>query len=93
VAKALPRNDELAGQLDLLADLMELEAGDYFRIQAYRKAATRIRETAVPVAQLAIEGRATELAGIGKTIEQKIIEVPRRRVASGRSSASPPSKA
>jgi DNA polymerase (family 10) len=75
VAKALPRNDEVASQLELLADLMELEAGDYFRIQAYRKAATRIRETAVPVAQLALEGRATQLAGIGKTIEQKIVEV------------------
>jgi DNA polymerase (family X) len=74
VAKTLPRNDELASQLELLADLMELEAGDYFRIQAYRKAATRIRETAVPVAQLALEGRATQLAGIGKTIEQKIVE-------------------
>ena len=75
VAKTLPRNDEVADQLDLLADLMELEAGDYFRIQAYRKAATRIRETAVPVAQLALDGRATQLAGIGKTIEQKIVEV------------------
>src|SRR5206468_4491615 len=53
VAKTLPRNDEIADQLDLLADIMELEAGDYFRIQAYRKAATRIRETAVAVAQLA----------------------------------------
>ena len=75
VAKTLPRNDELADQLDLLADLMELDAGDYFRIQAYRKAATRIRETAVPVAQLALDGKATSLAGIGKTIEQKIVEV------------------
>src|ERR671931_712724 len=75
VAKTLPRNDEVADQLDLLADLMELEAGDYFRIQAYRKAATRIRETAVPVAQLALDGKATSLAGIGKTIEQKIVEV------------------
>src|SRR5436190_17685748 len=75
VAKTLPRNDEVADQLDLLADLMELDAGDYFRIQAYRKAATRIRETAVPVAQLALDGKATQLAGIGKTIEEKIVEV------------------
>jgi DNA polymerase (family 10) len=75
VAKALPRNDEIADQLDLLADIMELEAGDYFRVQAYRKAATRIRETAVAVAQLALDGKATQLAGIGKTIEEKIVEV------------------
>jgi DNA polymerase (family X) len=75
VSAALPRNDELAAQLDLLADLMEVQAGDSFRIGAYRKAAARIRETSTSVAQLALEGRAKELQGIGKTIEAKIVEV------------------
>jgi len=65
----------VADQFDLLADLMELEGGDSFRIGAYRKAATRIRETSGPVAQLALEGRAKELSGIGKTIEAKIVEI------------------
>jgi DNA polymerase (family 10) len=71
----LPRNDKLAEQFDLLADLMELEGGDGFRISAYRKAAARIRETPASVAQLALEGRAKQLQGIGKTIEAKIVEV------------------
>jgi DNA polymerase (family 10) len=75
VATALPKNADLAAQLDLLADLMELDGADFFRISAYRKAADRIREQAGPVAQLALEGRATELAGIGKTIEEKIVQV------------------
>jgi len=75
VSAALPRNDQLAAQLDLLADLMEVQAGDSFRIGAYRKAAARIRETSTSVAQLALEGRAKELQGIGKTIEAKIVEV------------------
>lgn len=75
MAKTLPRNGDLADQLDLLADLMEIDGADYFRINAYRKAASRIRETAGPVAQLALEGRATELGGIGKTIEEKIVQV------------------
>ena len=75
VAVGLPRNDELAAQLDLLADLMEVQAGDSFRIGAYRKAAARIRETSASVAQLALQGRAKELQGIGKTIEAKIVEV------------------
>jgi DNA polymerase (family 10) len=75
VAQTLPRNGELADQLDLLADLMELEGSDYFRISAYRKAADRIREQSGPVAQLALEGRAKELGGIGKTIEEKIVQV------------------
>ncbi len=71
----LPRNAELAGQFELLADLMELEGADGFRIAAYRRAAARIRETGSSVAQLALDGRAKELQGIGKTIEEKIVEV------------------
>jgi DNA polymerase (family 10) len=71
----LPRNLELAAQFELLADLMELDAGDSFRISAYRRAASRIQETGSSVAQLALDGRAKELQGIGKTIEQKIVEI------------------
>jgi DNA polymerase (family X) len=71
----LPRNDELAEQLELLADLSELEGEDSFRVLAYRRAATRIRETGGPVAQLALDGKAKSLTGIGKTIEAKIVEV------------------
>ncbi len=70
----LPANASLAAQFALLADLIELENGDPFRIGAYRKAATRIAETSSSVAQLALDGRAKELQGIGKTIEQKIVE-------------------
>jgi DNA polymerase (family X) len=75
VAATLPRNDKLADQFDLLADLMELEGADSFRISAYRKAAARIRETPSSVAQLALDGRAKELNGIGKTIEEKIVQI------------------
>jgi len=75
VAASLPRNDELADQLELLADLSELEGEDSFRVLAYRRAATRIRETGGPVAQLALEGKAKALSGIGKTIEEKIVQV------------------
>ena len=73
----LPGNAALAAQFELLADLIELEAGDQFRIAAYRKAAARIGETSASVAQLALDGRAKELNGIGKTIEEKILEVVR----------------
>jgi DNA polymerase (family 10) len=75
VSTTLPRNDELADQLELLADLSELEGEDSFRVLAYRRAATRIRETGGPVAQLALDGKAKELSGIGKTIEDKIVQV------------------
>ena len=71
----LPRNADIAERLELLADLLELDGADAFRPAAYRKAATRIRESAVPVAELARDGKATRLSGIGSTIEQKIVEL------------------
>jgi DNA polymerase (family 10) len=75
VSRALPRNTDVADQLDLLADLLELEGEASFRVVAYRRAAQRIRDTAGSVAELALEGRAKELTGIGKTIEEKIVQV------------------
>jgi len=66
---------DVADQLELLADLLELEGEAAFRVLAYRRAATRIRETAGSVAELALNGRAKELQGIGKTIEEKIVQV------------------
>jgi len=41
VPDSLPRNSDLAEQLDLLADLLEIEGEQSFRVLAYRRAATR----------------------------------------------------
>ncbi|MGH3065472.1 MAG: DNA polymerase/3'-5' exonuclease PolX [Gaiellaceae bacterium] len=73
--KALPRNAELADQLDLLADISEILDEESFKVIAYRRAATRIRESPIPVAELALEGKAKDLPGIGRTIENKVVEV------------------
>jgi DNA polymerase (family 10) len=72
---ALPRNADVAEQFDLLADLLELEGAESFRVLAYRRAATRMRETSGSIAQLAVDGKAKELQGIGKTIEEKIVQI------------------
>jgi DNA polymerase (family 10) len=72
---ALPPNAAVADQFDLLADLLELEGAESFRVLAYRRAATRMRETSASIAQLALDGRAKELQGIGKTIEEKIVQI------------------
>ncbi len=72
---ALPGNPAVAEQFDLLADLLELEGAESFRVLAYRRAATRMRETSGSIAQLALDGRAKELQGIGKTIEEKIVQI------------------
>jgi len=42
----LPRNAEIADQFDLLADLLELDGAQSFRVLAYRRAATRMRDRA-----------------------------------------------
>jgi len=72
---SLPGNAEVADRFDLLADLLELEGAESFRVLAYRRAATRMRETSASIAQLALDGRAKELQGIGKTIEEKIVQI------------------
>jgi DNA polymerase (family 10) len=71
----LPRNSEVAERFELLADLFEIEGAQSYRVLAYRRAATRIRETASPVAELALAGRARELPGVGRTIEEKIVQL------------------
>ena len=74
-ARPLPSNEDVAAQLDLLGDLLEIEGEGSFRIAAYRRAAIRVRETAISIAQLALDGKAKELPGIGKTIEEKIVQI------------------
>ena len=67
----------MAEQFELLADLLELEGAQSFRVLAYRRAAQRMRETAGSIAELALAGRAKEISGIGKTIEEKIVQIVR----------------
>src|SRR3954451_19944150 len=66
------RNAEIAAALDELADLYELDGAVVYRVVAYRQAAKAVRDSSRSVAQLAQEQRATEVAGIGKTLEEKI---------------------
>jgi DNA polymerase (family 10) len=71
----LPRNADVADALDELADVSEILGEQGFRVLAYRRAATRIRETGASIAELALQGTAKELPGIGATIESKIVEL------------------
>jgi DNA polymerase (family 10) len=75
VAATLPRNADVIEQLELLADMLELEGEQAFRVLAYRRAAQRIKEAGGSIAQLALDGKAKELQGIGKTIEEKIVQI------------------
>jgi DNA polymerase (family 10) len=66
------KNAEIAAHFEELGDLYELDGAVVYRVVAYRNAAKAIREASSSVEQLAREGRATELAGVGKTIAEKI---------------------
>jgi DNA polymerase (family 10) len=66
------RNAEIAAHFDELGDLYELDGAVVYRIVAYRNAAKAIREAPVSVAELARAGKVTTLAGVGKTIAEKI---------------------
>ncbi len=65
-------NGAIADALEELGDLYELDGAIVHRVLAYRTAARAVREAPVSVGALAREGRAVQLAGIGKTLQEKI---------------------
>jgi DNA polymerase (family 10) len=73
VAQPELSNTLIADALEELGDLYELDGAIVHRVLAYRTAARTVREASVSVAALAREGRATELPGIGKTLQEKIL--------------------
>jgi DNA polymerase (family 10) len=70
---AEPTNTEIAAALDELGDLYELDGAIIHRIVAYRNAAKAVRDASVSITALARQGRATELAGIGSIIQEKVL--------------------
>jgi DNA polymerase (family 10) len=66
------RNGDIADAFEELASLYELDGAVVYRVTAYRNAAKAIREAGVSVADMARQGRAEELAGVGRTIAEKI---------------------
>ncbi len=68
-----PTNSEIATALDELGDLYELDGAIIHRIVAYRNAAKAVRDAPVSVSAMARERRATELPGIGATIQEKVL--------------------
>jgi DNA polymerase (family X) len=67
------RNAEIADALSELGTLYELDGAVRYRVLAYHEAARVIRQSPLSVEELAREGRATELPGVGKTLEEKIV--------------------
>jgi DNA polymerase (family X) len=72
VATKDPSNAVIADALQELGDLYELDGAIAYRVVAYRTAAKSVREAPMSVAELARAGHATELPGIGGTLQEKI---------------------
>jgi DNA polymerase (family 10) len=67
-----PSNATIAQALEELGDLYELDGAIVHRVLAYRNGARAVRDAPVSVAALARSGEATQLDGIGATLQEKI---------------------
>ena len=73
----MPRsNAEIASLLVEMADLLELEGANRFRVRAYRNAAATLEELSRPVSELIAEGAdLTELPAIGEDLAETLVEI------------------
>jgi DNA polymerase (family X) len=69
-------NAQIAAIFEEIADLLEIEGENPFRIRAYRNAARELESTPGPVAGMVARGEdLTRLAGIGEDLAGKIREI------------------
>jgi DNA polymerase (family 10) len=66
-------NSEIAAALEELAVLYQLDGADRYRILAYVNSARTIKNHGSSVEAMARNGTVTELPGVGKTLEEKIV--------------------
>ncbi len=69
-------NADIAAAFEGIADLLEIENANPFRVRAYRNAARQLQGMGVPVAEMLARGEdLTELPGIGDDLAGKIKEI------------------
>ncbi|APZ94444.1 DNA polymerase/3'-5' exonuclease PolX [Fuerstiella marisgermanici] len=69
------KNDQIAATFEQLADLLEIQEANPFRVRAYRSAARKISSTAESFSSLVEEGAdLTQYSGIGKDLAKQIEE-------------------
>lgn len=70
------KNDTIAAHFELLADLLEIQGANPFRIRAYRNGARTISSTSESLDDMVRSGDdLTELTGIGKDLARQITEI------------------
>lgn len=66
-------NAQIAAALEELAVLYQLDGADQYRVLAYTNSARTIKNEGRSVEEMALNGTITELPGVGKTLEEKIV--------------------
>ncbi len=71
------QNPDIARLFDEVADLLEIQDANPFRVRAYRNAARTIRDYPEPIAELVHSGGKdlTEIPGIGEDLAEKITDI------------------
>jgi len=69
------KNREIAQLFEDIADLLEIKGESIHRVLAYRNGGETIRDLPRALAAIHAEGKLTEIAGIGKTLAEKIEEL------------------
>src|SRR5205814_10680606 len=71
------QNPDIARLFDEVADLLEIQDANPFRVRAYRNAARTIRDFPEPLTDLVRAGTKdlTEIPGIGDDLAEKITEI------------------
>ncbi len=71
------RNGQIADAFEEVADLLEFQGANTFRVRAYRQGARTIRDLKVAMSDIleAGDGQLTELPGIGKDLAAKCAEL------------------
>ena len=71
------QNPDIARVFDEVADLLEIQDANPFRVRAYRNAARTIRDYPEPIAELVHSGAKdlTEIPGIGEDLAEKITDI------------------
>lgn len=64
IMPSLPDNSEIAAILEQIASLLEIQGANPFRVQAYRKAASTLREANVSASELVMDGEYQALEDI-----------------------------
>src|SRR5215470_11035569 len=67
-------NDDVSRAFNEIADLMEINGDDSFRVSAYRRVARSIDDMPGTIMDAAARGELDSLAGVGKSSAEKIQE-------------------